>query len=186
MAAKKTALTNTVQLPAGVSATYANDTLTVKGPKGEVARKLFDPMLTIKADASTVTISSAKDSKRERRVANTFEAHVKNMIRGVQTPYKNVLKVCSGHFPMNVSIAGEVLSVKNFLGEKSPRTLKLKKGVAVKVEGDKLTVEGCDKDLVGAVSSDIELLTSKRNRDLRVFQDGIYLIEQSGEKVGES
>jgi large subunit ribosomal protein L6 len=81
---------------------------------------------------------------------------------------------------MNVSVSGDQLIIKNFLGEKSPRTVKLKKGVTVKVDGDKILVESADKDLAGSMASDIELLTSKRNRDLRVFQDGIYMIEKAG------
>ena len=108
------------------------------------------------------------------------------MIKGVQQPYTYRLKICSGHFPMNVSISGDQFIVKNFLGEKSPRTLKLKKGATVKVEGDQILVESCSKELAGQQASDIELLTAKRNRDLRVFQDGIYMIEKAGEKVGET
>ena len=54
----------------------------------------------------------------------------------------------------------------------------------VKVEGEKITVESCDKELAGKIASDIELLTSKSNRDLRVFQDGIYMIEKANEVLG--
>lgn len=167
------------ELPGGVTASYANGKLTVKGPKGEVVKRLEDPRLSIKVDGSKVVIGCPVATKREKRMANTFSAHLGNMIAGVQTPYRYVLKVCSGHFPMNVSISGEQFIVKNFLGEKSPRTLKLKKGVSVKVEGDKVVVESCDKDLAGQMASDIELLTAKSNRDLRVFQDGIYMIEKA-------
>jgi ribosomal protein L6P/L9E len=35
------------------------------------------------------------------------------------------------------------------------------------------------------MASDIELLTAKANRDLRVFQDGIYMIEKAGKKIFE-
>ena len=172
---------NVIEMPSGITATLTNGVLTLKGPKGEASKKMFHPLLIVKVNGNKVSITAHNDTKREKRMANTFEAHIKNMVLGVQTPYKNVLKVCSGHFPMNVSISGDQLIVKNFLGEKSPRTLKLKKGVTVKVDGDKITVESCDKDLTGQMSSDIELLTAKRNRDLRVFQDGIYLIEKAGE-----
>ncbi len=174
------------ELPNGVTATVANGIVTVKGPKGEVAKSMKDPMIKIKADGNIVSISAATDTKRQKRIINTFTAHLKNMMLGVQAPYQYRLKICSGHFPMNVSIQGEQFIVKNFLGEKSPRTLKLKKGVSVKVEGDQISVESCDKDLAGQQASDIELLTSKSNRDLRVFQDGIYMTEKAGKKVTEA
>ena len=87
---------------------------------------------------------------------------------------------------MNVSIQGDNFVVKNFLGEKSPRTIKLKKGATVKVEGDQILIESCDKDMAGQQASDIELLTAKSNRDLRVFQDGIYMTEKAGKKIFET
>jgi large subunit ribosomal protein L6 len=179
-------LEDKTELPSGVTATTANGVVTVKGPKGEVAKNMKDPMVKIKVDGNSVSISAATDTKRQKRVINTFSAHLKNMIQGVQQPYQYRLKVCSGHFPMNVSIQGEIFTVKNFLGEKSPRAMKLKKGVTVKVEGDQIVVESCDKDLAGQQASDIELLTAKSNRDLRVFQDGIYMTEKAGKKIFET
>ncbi len=181
----KTKIDETVQLPSGVSASLTNGIMTVKGPKGEVSRAMKDPLINIAAANNTITFACKKGSKRQKRVINTFTAHANNMIQGVQQPYQYRLKICSGHFPMNVSISGEQLIVKNFLGEKSPRTLKLKKGVSVKVDGDQVVVESSDIELAGGTASDIELLTAKRNRDLRVFQDGIYLIEKAGKKVME-
>ena len=169
-----------VELPAGVSASFASNVLSVKGPKGEVVKKLGDPLIKMTIEDNKITLRVSEGSKRQKRMINTFEAHINNMIVGVQAPYQYRLKICSGHFPINVSVSGEQLLVKNFLGEKSPRTLKLKKGVTVKVDGDKILVESPDKDLAGQMASDIELLTSKRNRDLRVFQDGIYMIEKAG------
>ncbi len=175
-----------IELPNEITATIANDVLTVKGPKGEVAREMKDPEIKIKTEDKAITISCKKGNKRQKRIINSFAAHARNMIKGVQQPYQYRLKICSGHFPMNVSVSGEQLIVKNFLGEKSPRILKLKKGANIKVEGDQILVESSDKELAGKISSDIELLTAKRNRDLRVFQDGIYLIEKAGEKLTET
>ena len=181
----KTALEETVALPNGITATLADGIMTVKGPKGEVSRAMRDPLLSVKVAGNNVVIACAKGTKRQKRVINSFVAHLNNMITGVQQPYQYRLKICSGHFPMNVSVSGEQLIIKNFLGEKSPRTLKLKKGVSVKVEGDQIVIESPDKELAGQAASDIELLTAKRNRDLRVFQDGIYLIEKAGKKISE-
>ncbi len=182
----KPALHEQVQLPSGVTATLTQGEMTVKGPKGEVTKMLKDPQLNIKTEGDKVTFASTKGTKRQKRTMNSFIAHLNNMILGVQEPYKYLMKICSGHFPINVSISGEQLLVKNFLGEKSPRTLKLKKGVSVKIDGDIITVESPNKELAGSMASDIELLTAKSNRDLRVFQDGIYMIEKAGVKIFET
>lgn len=172
------------EMPSGVSASYAGGKLTIKGPKGEVTKGMKDPSLQLEVSGNKILIKCKGASRKEKRMANTFSAHIANMVEGVQKPYRYQLKVCSGHFPMNVAVQGEQLVVKNFLGEKFPRTLKIKKGAAVKVEGEKITVESCDKELAGKIASDIELLTSKSNRDLRVFQDGIYMIEKANEVLG--
>jgi large subunit ribosomal protein L6 len=177
---------NKIEMPSEVTATIANGTITVKGPKGEVSRNMKDPQIKIKQEGNAIIFSSVKNTKRQRRVINSFAAHLANMIKGTQEPYQYRLKICSGHFPMNVSVSGDQFIVKNFLGEKSPRTLKLKKGATVKVEGDQILVESADKDLAGQQASDIELLTAKRNRDLRVFQDGIYMTEKAGKKITEA
>jgi large subunit ribosomal protein L6 len=178
---------NTTELPNGVTATITTDsTVTIKGPKGEASRNMKDPQITIKQVGNNITFSAETDTKRRVRVINSLTAHLKNMIKGVQEPYQYRLKICSGHFPMNVSISGDQFIVKNFLGEKCPRTIKLKKGATVKIEGDQILVESPNKELAGQQASDIELITAKRNRDLRVFQDGIYMIEKAGEKIGET
>lgn len=175
----------TITMPNGVTATNNKGQITIKGPKGEVTKTMIDPRVTITAKDNTVEITSKKATKKQKRMIYTFVAHLNTMIKGVQEPYQYRLKICSGHFPMNVSVQGDQMIVKNFLGEKSPRTMKLKKGVTVKIEGDKILVESPDKELAGQQASDIELLTSKSNRDLRIFQDGIYLIEKAGQKISE-
>lgn len=180
----KAKLEQIIEMPSGVTAAIAHGIMTIKGPKGEAARPMKDPAITITAKENQVTILCAKGAKRQKRVINSFAAHLRNMIEGVQRPYQYKLKICSGHFPMTATISGEQFIIKNFLGEKSPRTLKLKKGVTVKIDGDQILVESSDRELAGQQASDIELLTAKRNRDLRVFQDGIYMIEKAGEKVG--
>ena len=80
---------------------------------------------------------------------------------------------------MNVSVSNNQFVVKNFLGEKSPRTMNIKDGdVEVKINGDIIEVSSCNKEKAGNVASDIELLTKKVGKDVRVFQDGIYIVEK--------
>ena len=105
------------------------------------------------------------------------------MLSGVKDGHKYVLKICAGHFPMNISMSGNQLIVKNFLGEKFPRVLQIKQGVTVKVEGDKVNVDSPDKELAGTTASDIEGLTRRPGFDTRIFQDGIYMIIKDGKEL---
>ena len=171
-----------IEIPDGLQVTGEKE-ITVKGPKGELKREFDWPGIKIKVEAKTVKIIAKKATKREKKMIYTYKAHLKNMLQGVQEPWVYKLKVCASHFPMNVSMSGKEFVVKNFLGEKVPRKLKIKEGVTVKVDGKDVSVESIDKELAGNTASEIELLTVVRGRDLRVFQDGIYITEKAGKQI---
>ena len=61
--------------------------------------------------------------------------------------------------------------------------MKIKEGVKVAVEGDKVKVEGTDKELVGQTAANIETLTKIKGRDRRIFQDGIFIINKGGKEL---
>lgn len=172
-----------VPVPEGVTVSAEDGTLIVKGEKGELRKRLLDKFVGIMVEGSTVKFSSikAKSTKKQKRVIMTFRAHLNNMMKGVTEGHVYQLKICSGHFPMNVSYDNKKIIVKNFLGERSPRELKITKDVEVKVEGDRITVEGPDREMVGQAAASIESLCRITNRDRRIFQDGIY-ITQKGDK----
>lgn len=180
----KISLEQEIEIPSGITATMTKNSVTIKG-KTELTRTINDPLVKIKVDSTKIMLTCEKGTKRQKRMMNSFAAHIRNMIEGVQRPYQYRMKICSGHFPMNVSTSGNQFIIKNFLGEKCPRTLTMKQGATVKIDGDQILIESPDKDLAGAMASDIELLTAKANKDLRVFQDGIYIIEKAGKKVSE-
>ncbi len=175
-------LTETITLPEGVTASYdaAAHTLVVRGEKGELSRSFFHPKITLTLDDGVVRLVAKQATLREKKMLFTFAAHIRNMARGVSEGYTCRLKVCSGHFPMSVSVKGNTFEVKNFIGEKVPRTLTLKPGVDVKVDGADVTVTGVDKELVGQVAADIEQLTRRPGFDSRIFQDGIFIVQKAG------
>ncbi|MCK4589274.1 MAG: 50S ribosomal protein L6 [Nanoarchaeota archaeon] len=168
--------------PEGVEVKYEKGILIVKGPKGEVKRRLLDPRIKIEVK-DKVLLESLKATKREKRMLYTFHSHIRNMFKGVTEGHVYELKICSGHFPMNVSVAGNEFLIKNFLGENSPRKITIKESVKVAVEGDKVKVEGIDKELTAQTAASIELLTVVRGRDRRIFQDGIYITNKDGKEL---
>ena len=178
----KTDLKEEIEIPGGVQVS-ANKTVHVKGPKGELERSLFHPKIRISVKDNKITLSSKKATKREAKIMYSFKAHIGNMLKGVQEPWIYKLKICSGHFPMNVSMTNNKLILKNFLGEKHPRETKIKQGVNVKIEGNEIIIDSLDKELAGNTASEIELLTAVTNRDLRIFQDGIYIIHKAGKDL---
>ncbi|MBD3313913.1 50S ribosomal protein L6 [Candidatus Woesearchaeota archaeon] len=172
-----------IELPEGVTAEIAGHAIKVKGPKGETERKLASSKVSIENNDNKIIIKSKNATKREKTTTGTFKAHIQNMITGVTEGHTYRLKICSGHFPMNVAVSGNELSVSNFLGEKIARKLNIKEGAQVKVEGDDVIVESISKETAGQTAADIETLTRIKGRDKRIFQDGIYITEKDGKSI---
>src|SRR3989344_5431046 len=157
-----------IEIPESVNLEVDARTVKVRGPAGE-------NVLTIRNAVIGV--------KRENRLINTNAAHIRNMIRGSLKPYEYKLKICSGHFPMSVSLEKESIIVKNFLGEKIARKAKVVNGSNVTIKGDEITVTSSNKEVAGQTAANIEQCTRITNKDRRVFQDGIYIISKGGKSV---
>jgi len=172
-----------IEIPEGITVQIDGVIAKVKGKAGEVSKKLFNPNVRISKEDNKIVIKALKPTKRETKLVKTFRAHIKNMLKSANEGCKYMLKICSGHFPMSVSVKGDEFIVKNFFGEKIPRILKIKQGADVKVEGDLVTVESPDKEIASQVAADIEQLTRRTKYDTRIFQDGIWIVMKDGKEI---
>ncbi len=173
-----------IKIPEGTEINIDGNTISVKGKKGELKRTFTNPRILLEKEEDNVVIKCREDLKflsKDKMFINTFRAHIKNLFKGANEGFSAKLKICSGHFPMNVSISGNILSIKNFLGEKTPRTVRLFEGVKVEITGDEISVRGLDKEVVGQTAAKIEQTTRITNRDRRIFQDGCFIIKKPGE-----
>jgi len=152
--------------------------LIVKGERGEIKRRFVHPKISISLEDKSLMFRTKLLTKREKKQIGTFRAHIKNMFRGVTSGYVYKLKICSGHFPMNVAVKGNEFVIKNFIGEKVPRKIKLAEGVSVKVDGDHVQVESNDIELAGQTAASIERLSFRPGFDRRIFQQGIFIVEK--------
>jgi large subunit ribosomal protein L6 len=183
MAKEKKEIKAEIEIPEGITVEIDSPLVKVKGKAGEVTKKLSNPNIKISQENKKIILKALKSTKREQKLVNTFTAHMKNMLKGTNETYKYKLKICSGHFPMNVSVKDDEFIVKNFFGEKIPRILKIKNGANVKIEGDMVIVESPDKESAGQVAADIEQLIRRTKYDTRIFQDGIWIFEKFGKEV---
>ena len=170
-----------IEIPEGVSAEIVDDVLTVKKDDKEIKRKLVS-LLDIEVKGNKVVISAERNRKLERKLFGTFKAHINNMIKGLTEGFEYKLRVSNVHFPMNVSYdAGKNLfTIKNFLGEKKDRIINGIEGVDVKIDGEDVIVSGYDIEKTGQVATNIEKGAKVRNKDRRVYQDGIFIIQKPG------
>lgn len=180
---RKEKILKEIELPESVTAAINDKTLTIKSSSNE-SEKIFNQRnISIKIQGKKIILESKRGTKKDKKIIGSVAAHINNMLRGSQQKHTYLLKICSGHFPMNVSVSGSKFIIKNLLGEKVPRMLNLKHGADVKVEGDLIYVTSTNKETAGQVSADIEQLTRRPGYDTRVFQDGCYIIMKDGKEL---
>jgi len=179
----KKALSQEIEIPEGVEANVEGNKLIVKGAEGENSREFNIGKINFEKKDNKIILSHKKATKKEKKIINTLAAHIANMIKGVQEKFEYKLKICSSHFPMTVKIEGNNATVKNFLGEKIDREIKMPEGAEIKVEKDIITITSINKEIAGQAAANFENITKIKNRDKRVFQDGIYIINKAGREM---
>ncbi len=168
-----------IQVPEGVEVSIEGRTITVSGAKGRLTREFPDSSIEIRQEDGRIVFSSRIGKRKRAAIVGTYAAQLRNMIQGVTQGFRCRLRVISSHFPISLDVKETQLLINNFLGERHPRIAKILDGVDVSIEGDYITVSGIDKDLVAQTAANIEQATIVRNRDRRIFQDGIYLVEKA-------
>jgi len=172
-----------IEIPEEVEVNIDGDILNVKGKEGKVKRTFNINNLIFEKKNNEIIIGSKNATKKEKKLMNTIVAHIKNMIRGVQQKFEYKLKVCFSHFPITVEINENEVVIKNFLGERIPRKLKILENVDVKVDREIITVSSISKESAGQTAANFETATRIRNKDKRIFQDGIFIINKSGKEI---
>ena len=172
-----------IEIPAGVEVKIKEKEIIVKGPEGENSREFDMRKLKIEQKNEKISIENSSATRKEKRRINTFTAHLKNMILGVQKKFEYKLKICSVHFPITIEIKGNKALIKNFLGEKTPRKCNIPQKAEIEINKDIITIKSTDKEIAGQAAANFEIATRVTNRDRRVFQDGIFIINKVGKEI---
>ncbi len=170
--------TRNVTLSPSVKAEITGNTIKISGPKGELKRDFRYPWVVMSVSEGEVIISTESTKKLIVAMVGTITAHIANMCKGVENGFEYHMKVVYNHFPIQLKLIGNELEIHNFLGEKKSRFAKIEPGVSAKVGNEEIVLFGINKELVGLSAANIEHATKIRNRDPRVFQDGIYIIKR--------
>jgi large subunit ribosomal protein L6 len=163
-----------IQIPKEVEVELKGSTVLVKGKRGKLEKSFRGRGLKIERKDAAIEVDGGDGGKM---LANTVEAHLRNMFKGVSEGFSLKLQVVHSHFPMSVEVKGEKVLIKNFIGEKKPRTANIVGETKIEVKGNEVFVSGIDKEAVGQTCANIISATKIKQKDSRVFQDGIYLVE---------
>ena len=172
-----------IQVPEEVEMELKGNVIKFKGKEGELKRILNLGKIKISNKGKEITLECKNATKNEKRTINTFTAHINNMMQGVQKKFEYKLKIVFSHFPISVDIKGTDVIIKNFLGEKIERRTTIPKEVEIDAGKEIIIIRGIDKELTGQASANFEKATKIRNKDRRVFQDGIFLISKNGRAI---
>lgn len=138
-------------IPAGVTVVVAEQTVTVKGPKGELKR-VFPRQVKVVVVDNVVSVDVAnKEEKKERALWGTFAAHIKNMIIGVTAGFKKELEINGVGF--RAAMQGNDLKLE--VGFSHPVVYKVPAGAIVSVDKNLIKIESFDIELLGKVAAEI-------------------------------
>jgi large subunit ribosomal protein L6 len=172
-------ISKTIQVPDGVEVKIEKRKVTVNGAKGTLTRDFSYVPISIEGDGETVRVWAEWPRKKEASLVGTIHSHIQNMITGVEKGFSYKLKIVFSHFPMSVKVQGKTVLIENFTGERRARKVKIVGDVQIKVESEDIIVEGINLENVSQTAANIEQATKVKNKDPRVFLDGIYVYERN-------
>lgn len=140
-----------IEIPKGVTVTFDDSVLTVKGPKGQLSRQLMDAV-AVSIEEGKVLITRPDESIKSRSAHGLTRTLVNNMVVGVTNGYQTDLEINGVGY--RAEVKGSELHLS--LGYSHPVVYPLPQGIAVEVDKmTKLSVKGIDKELVGQTAAKI-------------------------------
>ncbi len=179
----KKKLYESVEIPEGVEIKIEKNEIEVSGKEGTIKKEINLSNIETKREGNKILVGGEKITKSEKKMIYTIISHLRNMMKGVQEKYTYEIKVCFNHFPITLDVSGNEAKIKNFLGEKVPRKAKILEGVEIDVKKDSITLKSINKEAAGQTAANFEAATKIRNRDRRVFQDGLFIINKCGKDI---
>jgi len=164
-----------VEIPDKVNAKIDKNILEISGPKGKVSKDFSKIPVTITVEGKKIVVKPYGRRKKDLAITNTSRSIVRNTIDGVLNGYTYKLKIIYAHFPISVKIKDKHIFIENFFGERSPRVIKIIGDCKVSTQGEDLIVQGPNLDDVAQTAANVELATKVKEKDQRVFLDGLYI-----------
>lgn len=143
-----------LEIPEGVEITQDNNTITVKGPKGELTRT-FHEDITVTIEDNVLSVARPSDHKEHRALHGTTRSLIANMVEGVSKGYEKSLEIIGVGYRAQKQGDQVVINA----GYSHPVEVEKREGIEIEVPTQtKVTVKGIDKELVGAVAANIRAI----------------------------
>lgn len=142
-----------ISIPKDVEVKLEGDLLRVKGPKGELRRRVH-PKVQVDMDGDKISVSVADGSRESRSLHGLFAVLINNMVTGVTKGFERVLEISGVGYRAVVNGRTAVFN----LGYSRPIDFELPDGVDANIEKSKIILTGIDKELLGMTASKIRNL----------------------------
>jgi len=179
--------TEELDIPEGITVSIKSRLITVTGPRGTLTKNVrhvdMDIRLIKANTTKKVTLAVWQGGRKHVACLRTIKSLITNMITGVTTGFLYKMRAVYAHFPINCIIQedGHAVEIRNFLGEKTVRHVKMLDGVTIaesKAQKDELLLTGNDIENVSQSAASIQGICRVRNKDIRKFLDGIYVSDK--------
>lgn len=174
---------NPVTIPSGVTIDVSDNTIKVKGTRGELSRTI-DPRITAKVEDGKLIFERKNEEKQTRAMHGLYRSLVQNMVQGVSEGYKSHLELVGVGYKAEAK--GQILELN--LGYSHAIFLQIPQEITVgaemlKGQNPKITLESSDKELLGHITAKIRSL-----RKIEPYKGkGVRFVgEQIRRKAGKS
>ena len=164
----------TFDVPQKVKVTLNKHMLLVEGPLGKTYKNFKKIPVDLEVKDNKITIKAVNPRKKYYAIANTAFSIIRNLCEGVLEGYTIKMKIVYAHFPITVKVKDDLVLIENFQGERAPRVARIHGLTKVVAKGDDVTVTGPVLNHVTQTAACIQAVTKVKNKDHRVFLDGIY------------
>lgn len=171
-------LATEVAVPEGVKVTLKKRMMGFEGPLGSTFKNFRDIPVGIEVAEGRVLLKAAGARKKDYSILHTARSVIRNICEGLVEGYTVKMKVVFAHFPITVKVEGKTVLIENFQGERAARKTAIVGNTKVSPKGEDVILTGHVWTDITQTAANIELATKVRNKDHRVFLDGIYVYEK--------
>ena len=167
-----------INIPAGVTVNVENNTIVVKGPKGELTYT-FNADIKVEVVGAEIKVTRPSEEKKHRTLHGTTRANIQNMVTGVSEGYEKVLEIVGVGY--RASLQGNTLVLN--MGYSHPVTIEGVEGVKFEVPSQtEIIVSGIDKQKVGQMAA---VIRSVREPEPYGGKGIMYKGERVRRKIGK-
>ena len=169
-------------IPEKVNVEINEQTITVKGPKGELSMEIA-PCVNVEVKDGSITVNPLNNLKHTREMHGTTNANIRNMIIGVTEGYTKGLEIVGVGYRFNVK--GKTLSIQD--GKSHVDNLDIPEGITIKqISNNEIELSGIDKSAIGQFAAEIRILRKPEPyKGKGIHYVGEYIRRKVGKKASK-